>query len=270
MYYRLPISWRYFARRMWYAPSDLLDQIKGDRADLCPPKGMIFTGPGDFIKEGQKLLQQFVDYGSLHPNDKVLDIGSGIGRAAVALTTYLTPSAKYLGFDPVKTGVVWCQKKISPKFPNFAFQYIPLKNDLYQKTGSSAANFQFPFEEKHWDFIILTSVFTHMIPEEINQYLQQIRRMLTNEGRVFATFFILSENRKLQNPAYTFPYTKKDYSLMDDEVTSANVAVDKTYLWEMIELNGLQVQATHWGFWDTGIKLNKANFQDVLILTLKD
>lgn len=270
LYYKLPISLRYLARRIVYAPTDLLESLNGDRNELVPPKGMIFTGPGNFIKEGQKLLDQFKDFGQLAPSDNVLDIGSGIGRAAVALTSYLAPTTRYHGFDPVDKGVNWCNKKISPKFPNFSFEYIPLKNDLYQKSGQSATEFTFPFKEGAWDFVILTSVFTHMVPQEIDRYLGEIRRMLSPGGRVFATFFIVEAGREISNSAYQFPFEKNGFRLMDDDVASANVALQKDFLFELIAKNNLTVAAEHLGFWNSGIRKGQPNFQDVLILKSKN
>lgn len=265
LYYILPVGARYFARQLWYAPVDFLDRMTGKRNALAPPRGMIFTGPGDFIKEGEVLLEQFKTLAELKANARVLDIGAGIGRSAVALTSYLSKEAKYLGFDPVATGIKWCQKNISPKFSNFEFRYIPLQNDLYQESGGQASEFTFPFEKESWDFVILTSVFTHMQPKEIAHYLSEIKGMLSTTGKVFATFFILDE-RKISNEKFTFPFEKEGYRLMDQKVQAANVALESTFLEKMISDAGLKISKKQNGFWTTGKRNAFGNFQDILIL----
>ena len=75
-----------------------------------PPKGKIFVGSGDFISQEKNTLELFKEYGNLLPEHTVLDIGSGIGRMAVPLTSYLNNTSQYEGFDIVAEGVNWCKK----------------------------------------------------------------------------------------------------------------------------------------------------------------
>ncbi|NNE29563.1 MAG: class I SAM-dependent methyltransferase [Saprospiraceae bacterium] len=265
-YYRLPIWLRYIARRVVFFPLDLKDKLSGNRDELAPPRGLIFTGPGDFRKEGKLLLDQFIAFAKLKPGENVLDIGSGIGRAAVPLTGYLNSSAEYLGFDPVEKGIRWCRKAIHARFPNFSFVHIPLQNDLYQANGDAASTFVFPFQEGHWDLVMANSVFTHMVPEEIDQYLGEACRMLSPGGRIFASFFILYDQRNISNSSYQFPFHREGYALMDEKVESANVAIEENFLVSLLEKNHLRIVRKELGFWNTGIRGEKLNFQDVLIL----
>jgi hypothetical protein len=39
--------------------------------------------------------------------------------------------------------------------------------------------------------VFLTSVFTHLLPDEVARYLDEIRRVLRPGGRCLATFFVL-------------------------------------------------------------------------------
>ena len=126
-FYSLPVNFRYMVRRAVYLPQDLFAK----RHPLMPPKGMIFTGSGSYLIVGKQFFSYFKKYGELTPNDKILDIGSGIGRMAVPFTEFLSDKGKFEGFDIVKSGVDWCNNNIATKFPNFNFKLIPLKNDLY-------------------------------------------------------------------------------------------------------------------------------------------
>ena len=56
---------------------------------LTPPKGRVFIGSGDFVKHGNRILSQFVEFGGLKPTHRVLDMGCGIGRLSVPLTNYI-------------------------------------------------------------------------------------------------------------------------------------------------------------------------------------
>ena len=270
IYYALPPNLRFLARRLYYGPVDLYERLMGKRDQLTPPKGLIFTGSGDFKAQGEKMLGYFKTFGGLRPYHRVLDIGSGIGRMAVPLTTFLNENGTYNGFDVVERGVAWCKKKITSKFPNFQFQYIPLDNDLYKSGGSSAANFKFPYPDQSFDFVILTSVFTHMLPDEVANYLKEISRVLAPGGTCFATFFVWNEESatlSAANPAFQFPHDYGHYRLMDENVKSANVAYEETYLQQNLIADAqLKLKAAYYGYWCGRPKLDTKDFQDILIL----
>jgi SAM-dependent methyltransferase len=267
IYYQLPPAWRFTARRLYYWPYDLYDSLSGQRPPMVPPRGMIYTGSGDFVAQGEKMVTYFKELAGLQPNHKVLDIGSGIGRIAIPLTSYLDAEGAYEGFDVVKRGVDWCQKEISNRFPNFHFQYIDLENDLYKASGADAAQFTFPYEENYFDLTVLISVFTHMLPAEVGNYLKEIKRVLAPGGQCFATFFIVNEETgRGSNTAFTFSHDKGEYLLMDEQVQSANVAFKEDYLNSLITEAGLQKKAFYPGYWSGRDKSSCKDFQDILIL----
>ncbi|NRB46128.1 MAG: class I SAM-dependent methyltransferase [Saprospiraceae bacterium] len=269
VFYALPPSWRFFVRRLFFLPTDLLRPKRSKNGLLIPPKGLIYTGSGDFLQQGETWLKHFIEKGQLAPEHQVLDIGSGIGRIAIPLTTYLNEHGGYEGFDVVKMGVDWCQKHISRKFPNFRFQYIPIDNDLYRSEGLQAANYHFPYANEQFDFVVLTSVFTHMLPDEVENYLAEIHRVLKPNGRCMATFFIWSEaaaRLSPSNPKFQFPFDHGHYRLMDEKVKSANVAFDDTYLENYLDKVGLRIENTFPGFWCGRPKADSLDFQDVLLL----
>ena len=58
-------------------------------ADLMPPESEMFPGnASNFEKAGQEFLGHFKELGGLKPDDRVLDVGCGIGRMAI----YLSPA----------------------------------------------------------------------------------------------------------------------------------------------------------------------------------
>jgi ubiquinone/menaquinone biosynthesis C-methylase UbiE len=270
IYYFLSPKLRLIVRRIFYFPADLLRPFRSNRNQLSPPKGKIFTGSGDFIKEGETFLNHFIDLGNLKPEHSVLDIGSGIGRMAIPLTKYLTKDGKYEGFDIVKTGVKWCQKNITPKFPNFNFTHLNLKNSLYNlSTNNEASKIKFSYQNNSFDLIILTSVFTHMLPNDVENYLQEINRVLKSSGKCFCTFFISTNELGLnvnKNTDFNFAFDKGNYSLMDKKVPEANVAYKNDYLKGIIEKANLKIISKHLGFWSGRQKSESLNFQDILIL----
>jgi ubiquinone/menaquinone biosynthesis C-methylase UbiE len=270
IYYLLSPKLRRLVRRMYYFPIDLYEKISHKRDDITPPKGKIFIGPGDFLKIGEKLKNDFVIYGGLQPHHYVLDIGCGIGRIAIPLTKYLNSNSKYEGIDIVKEGIDWCQKKINPKYPNFNFTHIDLQNDLYNlETQNKASEFKFHFSDSSFDFIILTSVFTHMQEADVINYLGEISRLLKKGGKCFVTFFIIDEHAKSflnSSSKPFFPFEFDHYYLHNEKVKDANIAYKSDFIFPLISSKGLETKFHHKGWWCGNDKNNCVDFQDVLIL----
>lgn len=270
LYYQLSPENRLRARRLYFLPVDLWEQMTGKRPPLSPARGMIFVGSGDFALQGRLLLEQLVRLGQLQPHEQVLDVGSGIGRVAVPLTAYLNQQGSYEGFDIVKSGVAWCNRHIAAKYPNFRFLHIDLKNDLYNlSTQQEAKAFIFPYDDERFDLVFLFSVFTHMMPEDVAQYLKQIARVLKPGGRCLATFFVLNDASKegmMQYDGLKFVHNYGNYAHIDPEVKEANIAFEEDWLMQAIAAAGLEVAGNWPGYWSGRDKQACEGFQDTLLL----
>ncbi len=270
LYYLLSPKLRRLFRRVYYLPIDFVEAFFRNRDKLIPPKGKIFIGRGDFKAQGEKLMSQLVKYANLQPNHRVLDIGCGIGRLAVPLTNYLNEEGSYEGFDIVKPGIEWCNKNIGRSYSNFKFKHIDLKNDLYNlKTREEAKNFVFPYKDKEFDLAFLFSVFTHMIPEDVDNYLSEIYRVLKKGGRCFATFFILNtESKELmtQGHGLNFKYNKGNHFLIDKKVKEANVAYQEDFLRSLLTQKKFKIEKISCGYWPGKCREDCIDFQDTVII----
>jgi ubiquinone/menaquinone biosynthesis C-methylase UbiE len=212
-------------------------------------------------------------FAGLNSGHNVLDIGCGIGRTAVALKSFLNPNSKYEGFDVVEKGILWCQKNISKDFPNFNFKYTPLNNDLYFLTDKKADRFNFPYNDSEFDTVFLFSVFTHMQPLEVQNYLNEIRRVLKANGKCLTTAFVYDETIEAfiasENSKFLFPFNKDGFRLMNEKVPSANIAFSENKFNQMLKESGLKLVDQINGTWKNSDITNAANqlqsFQDVLV-----
>ena len=269
-YFSIPPSWRLGLRRMYYFPVDFIEGITGKRDPLTPPKGLIFTGSGDFVKQGQVFLQHFINLGGLKPDYAVLDIGSGMGRMAVPLTQYLSANGSYEGFDIMPNAVNWCNNHISRQFPKFNFTCAALSNSLYTNEGNKSTTFTFPYANNQFDFVFLTSVFTHMMPLDVMQYLKEINRVLKPQGSCFATFFYLDNEAiafmsKQDQPFFPFPF--EDYYLHNLKVPEANIGFTPDFIHKAIAGTALIVDKIYPGWWSGRPKPNSVDFQDIIIFS---
>jgi len=265
LFYKLPPGLRYFTRALVYLPRDMMD-FRKRKKDLVPPRGLIFTGSGDFVRDGNKWLGVFKQYG-LQSSHSFLDIGSGIGRIARALTFYLDASACYEGFDIIRLGVDWCRKNISVRYPNFHFTLLGLKNDLYRNSGQDAAKTTFPYAPQTFDFACATSVFTHMLPDETENYLRQCYKVLKPGGVLVATFFLADETIVPQTEVHLdFPYTYGHYALHSEQAKGANVRYKKSHLDQVCREIGFETLDYRPGYWRGLDKAQCLDFQDCLVL----
>lgn len=159
--------------------------------ELLPPEHLHFVGRGDFAKTGNTFFRFLTDIGGLKADDAVLDVGCGVGRIAIPLTGYLRK--RYEGFDVVPEGIEWCQENITPRYPNFHFQLADIHNNRYNPEGEfRASEYMFPYEDESFDFVFLASVFTHMFPADMENYLSEVSRVLKRDGRCLITYFLLN------------------------------------------------------------------------------
>ena len=263
LYYFLPPKMRFLVRRLVYLPYD----IWSSKDALKPPKSLIYTGSGDFIRQGEEWKSFFIQNG-LRPNDHFLDIGSGIGRIAIGLTPYL--QGEYHGFEAMQVGAEWCTKNITLKFPNFRFQHVSLHNDLYNSSGIDAATYKFDYPSDSFHMACSISVFSHMVDKEVENYLSESYRVLKKGGKLIATFFVMEKDSlSAMNGDYKgfrFDFEYENHYLMDKNVTSANVCFKKDYLHAIIQENGFTIQTTIRGSWFGIENDNNLAFQDVYVL----
>jgi SAM-dependent methyltransferase len=224
------------------------------RADrLTPPRRMNFVGVGDFVDTGDEFLGHFVTLAALQPGDRVLDVGCGIGRIARPLAAYLDASGSYDGFDVNAEGIAWCREHYAP-YPNFRFAVADLHNRRYNPGGTqTAAEFRFPYGDASFDLVVLTSVFTHLLPPETDHYLAEIARVLAPGGRVFATFFLLDDEARdliaRGVSAVRFDPAADEAAVLDPEIPEEAVAYADAWIVAALERHGLEEAGRYPGSW---------------------
>src|SRR5579862_9666790 len=91
-------------------------------ADAARAPGGLHRHPRLPRELGAEYFRLFRELCGLRPDERILDVGSGAGRCAVALRDYLTGEGTYEGLDVSPELVAWCRKYITPRYPRFRFQ----------------------------------------------------------------------------------------------------------------------------------------------------
>ncbi|MBW1972995.1 MAG: class I SAM-dependent methyltransferase [Deltaproteobacteria bacterium] len=267
----IPRPIRSTIRKIYYLILDTSDFLFAQKDELIPPRRKTFVGDGDFKKIGENFLRYFIELGALKPNDRVLDVGCGIGRMAIPLTKYLNQMGSYEGFDIIPDEINWCKENISTKYPNFHFQLADIFNKNYNPKGKLNANgYKFPYEDESFDFVFLTSVFTHMLPKDVDHYLSEIARVIKRNKRCLLTFFLLNkESYKLINikkSSLNFKYEFGNYKTIDPNIPEIAISYDESFIIDLIKKNGLKIiKPIYYGSWCG--REDFLSFQDIIIVS---
>jgi len=185
--------------RLFDKTTNSVESMMGWREELTPPLRIRlhigpFLDPRLYRFAGERNVAGFRELAGLKPGASFLDIACGCGRVARALTEYFTPSASYEGFDAARKPVEWAQSVITRKFSNFHFRTADTFNKRYNPSGKTdASGLIFPYGDATFDFAFAGSLYTHMLPEEVANFVTETKRVLKPGGTTLATFCLLNE-----------------------------------------------------------------------------
>ncbi len=238
-----------------------------ERPPTPPPALAGGVGPGDYWKIGEETVDLIADLAGLRRWDRVLDIGCGLGRVAWPLSLRLGAHGSYVGFDVARPYIEWCLYVLKLDPLRFKFEHVPLRSSSYNRDGAMAPEeFHFPWRDRAFDLVVATSLFTHLLPEALETYLREVRRVLGRRGRLFASFFLVDEeSSRVIESRTTYPHflARREWGWLQDEaVPEEGVAFDRRWLLERMARAGLRVETVEPGSWR-----GKAAryYQDVLV-----
>ena len=207
----------------------------------------------------------------------IIEIGCGIGRDAIPLTNIIGTDGQYLGIEIVKDSVDWCTANISARHPNFRFVHFDVADQLHNPHGCGKTTaFSLPATDRSVDRVIVWSVFTHMIKDDIVHYLREFARVLRPSGKVFATWFVVSDEilAKARTVDLTPFHLRFEHHLAegcfvnDLQFPMSAVAYTREALLSTIASGGLELSGDILpGAW-SGYWSNPKGGQDATILTL--
>jgi ubiquinone/menaquinone biosynthesis C-methylase UbiE len=266
----VPSSVKRIVKTVVYSCIDAYQSAMGTRKPMTPPAmAALLIGGGNFQNIGKAFRLHLVKRTGLNKNSTVLEIGSGYGRVAVALTELICPPGRYDGVEIVKKAVDWCSNEITPHFPNFRFHHADVSNPYARsENGQSASSYLLPFEDNTYDVVYLTSVFTHMRPGEIRAYLNEISRVLKPQGKCFITYYLINnfveEQIASKRATQYFRYDFGDFLSTHKRTPEHAISVSESLIRRFYEEAGLVIdEPILYGSWAVGEQ--RFSYQDVIV-----
>jgi SAM-dependent methyltransferase len=224
-------------------------------------------GAGDFWQIGNEIAGLTMATARLYPDDRILDVGCGLGRVALPLSRLLDQRGSYDGFDTSREYIEWCTRSLPLDRTRFHFRHCDIQSSHYNENGAIAAEaFPFPWPDDSFSLTIAVSLFTHLSARATTNYLHEIARTLQPNGRLFASFFVLDEQSRhlaegdTTDPRFTAHF---DEGLVGDAANpEAAVAFNAEWLAAALTSAGLVFDAFYPGRWR---HLPVMSHQDILV-----
>lgn len=259
-------------KNLVYAAQDSVAKGLGLRDRTIPPhRVMRVSTAHDYVEAGEGWKAKLIEVGGLRRCDRVLEVGCGSGRVARCLLDWLDAGATYDGFDILRPEIEWLQSHITPDHPGFRFRHVDVYNAWYNEAGVlEPGELDFPYESGAFDFVYLTSVFTHMLPDDVDRYLGEIKRVLAPGGRCCISYFLLNTaaraNIAAGRASRSFAVEVAPHCYSDNaEHLEQAIAYDETDARARYAAHGLDVEAVHFGQWSSNPSLDVAtDHQDIV------
>ena len=252
------------------APLDYVSRLLKGKKDLPPLHLRRYVGPlRSFESSGADFMGYLLSIAGLQPYERILDIGCGCGQMALQLQDYVAETGRYVGVDIHRPSIDWCQKKIASRRRNFQFAHVDVRNLTYNPGGiHPAETYRLPFADGSFDVVLLKSVFTHMRPAEVSNYLGEVARLLNGDGRCLATFFLLNDEQAALAGeganTLTFGYGEGVWRYRYEHSPESAIAYEESFVMQLLAEHGLAVRRSMYGTW-CGRK-DGLSYQDILLL----
>lgn len=228
---------------------------------LLPPVDMLFDGSTtqeQFSALGENFVSYFlINHARVGPNDRILDIGCGLGQKARPLTRFLSSDGSYRGLDIVSKAIDWCRDHYRA-FPNFEFSLADVFSSEYNPDGKVLAKkLVLPYPDESFDCVLLASVFTHLLPDDVEHYFQEIARVTRPGARMISTYFLFNDEARSHISAgrIHLPFRKarslrkQVHRVLDPDVPEKAVAYEEDWVRALHLRNRLSIVEITYGNW---------------------
>jgi SAM-dependent methyltransferase len=238
---RLVPSVPLLTRRRWLmAAFDGLDRVTSfpfpELRELPPNRMRLRVGVGNrilfnqvrFFDQGAATVVSGLHNGTLRLDSRIVDIGCGCGRFPLALRRYGF-HGRYDGIDVDREMIDWCRNA----FPGdiYRFHLADVYSEVYNP-GGKRGPYELPVADQSADVVIGHSIFTHLLEDDLRNYVREAVRVLVPGGQMDMGVFCLEDMEELGllGGRWEFPYRVGRAHVQVREYPEAAVAYERAFL----------------------------------------
>ena len=137
-----------------------------------------------FLRGGDRDVDRLEQDAGLGPGSKLLDLGSGSGRLAIAIARRYGCLDRYVGVEVQSRHVRWARRNLPGCFE---FVHSDAPNRRYNPTGKQRSVLDV---SPSFSIAYAYSVFSHMTGDDVLRYLGELARLLEPGGIAWFTAFV--------------------------------------------------------------------------------
>jgi SAM-dependent methyltransferase len=227
------------------APDRLLSLPYPEFRVLPPNRYRVRVGIGNrlffnqvgFLQYGLGTWMEIFAEGWADDTSNVVDIGCGCGRAAFPLKMRPAFTGVYTGIDVDSEMIGWCDAN----FPRdrFRFVHADIYSSVYNPDGRREP-YELPLREESQELVISQSLFTHLLEEDLAQYVRESFRVLRPGGHMVMSTFCLDHLRAAGDLGgrWSFDHRVGEAYVESPAYPEAAVAYEESYLLEVCRRAG--------------------------------
>lgn len=140
--------------------------------------------------DADRYVSRLVERGWVADGGRVLELGAGLGRNALALRR-CAPYAAYDGIDVDEAMVRWCTDHLGDD--RSRFHHADVRSAVYNPSGGPAAAYRFPLADGSVSTVLALSVFSHLLWDDTAHYVAELERVSDTAATAVLTFFLIDD-----------------------------------------------------------------------------
>ncbi len=230
---------------------DLLPKLVYEELSRIPPNHMrirvgvgnrIFANQVIFVTGPKDFWMHAFHSGLCRLDSTIVDIGCGCGRYAHPLRDYRFKSerftGKYVGIDIDEEMLEWCKGNFDAG--RFSFHRSNHASKAYRGVENGNSHYHVPVADGSADFVFSTSLFTHLLEEQLGNYCQEGYRVLRSGGHMAMACFSMDHPPPTYGTRHTFRHRLGNACVESLEVPEAAVAYEEKFLFAAAQAAGFR------------------------------
>jgi SAM-dependent methyltransferase len=200
----------------------------------------IFNNQSHFLVHARDFWMFVLSEGIASMHSDILDIGVGCGRWAHWLRDYnflgRRFAGRYVGVDIDEEAVGWCRRNYDAE--RFRFYVSSDRSTSYNHFAGAQSKYRVPLAEKSFDLVFSSSLVTHLLEPELENYLRESHRLLRTGGAAMHSHFNIEHPPATYGTRHTFQH-RRGNALIESEVQpEAAVAYHTDFLFDLCRRSG--------------------------------